>query len=441
MDRVPHTLLLDCPGAGRMLAFGLRWFALIGSNTPALARSRGRRLRASHYVVGGAPATMAGYGRVRPQRRGGWRARRARARGAVPIQAAAQLFALLYPEGGYSLVRLPDGGYWLVAAQRGTVLSQTDKVFASRDEALREQALLLAQRPALPLREAGAVWEALQQAVDPATRLSALPTRWAELPLALRLFLACVGLAAFAPALWNALGASRPGREAPASGGPGNGQSPPDPYLNLLQTTAAHAPSEVPRLLASLGRLPIQVRGWALRRAHCLAGAQRWTCSAAYVRAYPYATNQALYALRPPGWELSFQPLEAATLSWGMASGQAWLADLSLPTGIQVDTELAAALQRLQPAFSAVVLAAALPLPVPAPAAQGGAVAIPDQPPSIRRRALTLRGPLRSFALLPDAISTARWSRLSLEIQPQPRPGLAVSTLIAELQGELYEQE
>ncbi|MDF3940553.1 hypothetical protein P3W66_10980 [Achromobacter denitrificans] len=441
MDRTPLTLLLDCPGAGRTLAFGLRWHALIGSNVPALARARGRRLRASHYVVGGAPATMAGYGRVRSRRGGGWRAGFARGRGEARVQAAAQLFALLYPDGGHSLIRLPDGGHWLVAAQRGTVLSQTDRVFASLDEALREQSLLLAQRPALPMREAGAVWAALQQAVDPAARLVALPSRWAEVPLALRLFLACVGLSALAPALWSALETQWRGREAPAADGAEEGPSQPDPYLVLLQTTAAHAPSEVGRLLSGLGRLPIQVAGWALSRAQCTAEPRGWGCSAAYVRVRPSATNQALHALRPAGWELSFQPMEGATLSWQMAARQARLADLSLPTGLQVDTGLVAALQRLQPAFSAIALAAASPLPMVAPPAAQDASSQRPERPGVRRRALVLRGPLRSFALLPDAISTARWSRLSLEIRPQPRPGLAASTLIAELQGELYEQE
>ncbi|MDT4835449.1 hypothetical protein FQZ97_691150 [compost metagenome] len=384
---------------------------------------------------------MAGYGRLRPPRLGRLRATRGYGRGAPHIQAAAQLYALLHPDGGHSLIRLPDGRHWLVAAQRGTVLSQTDRVFASRDEALREQALLLAQRPALPLLEADAVWAALLQAVDPASRLNTLPSRWAELPLALRLFLACVGLAAAAPSLWSLLAAQWPGREAAVPDGPDEGTPRQDPYLALLQTTAAHGPSEVRRLLAGMGRLPIQVQGWALSRAHCLAEPQAWTCSAAYVRAHPYATNQMLHALQPAGWNLSFQPMEAATLSWRMSSGQAWLADLSLPTGIQVDTELVAALQRLQPAFSAIALAAALPVPVPAPPEAEGAVAAAPGRPGIRRRSITLRGPLRSFALLPDAISTARWSRLSLEIQPQPRPSLAASMLTAELQGELYEQE
>ncbi|MDF8359921.1 hypothetical protein [Achromobacter anxifer] len=445
MERLPQALLLELPGAGRTLAFGLRWFALIGSNVPALARSRGRRLRASHYVVGGAPAAVAGFGRLRSSWRGAPRAGRRQ----THFLAAAQLYALLYPEGGHSLIRLPDGGHWLVAAQRGTVLSQTDRVFASLDDALREQAHLRAQWPALPAQDADEAWAALLQGAESAARLVALPTRWGELPLAFRLFLVCLGLAAVAPTLWNTVVTSLSGRQAPAQAGDADLPQQQDPYLVLLRNTATHAPSELTRLLASLGMLPIQVRGWALGRARCLAGDQAWTCAASYVRAHPLAANDVLHALLPPGWQLSFQPLEEATLSWRVESRQERLADVSLPAALQVDTVQVVALQRMRPAFASISLAAAVPLTLPPPplpsapvppVANQAAVAYPARP-AIRRRSIILRGPLRSFALLPGAIHAARWARLSLDIQPQPRPSLAASTLVAELQGELYEHE
>lgn len=440
MERVPLSLLLDVPDTGRTLAFGLRWFALIGSNIPALARSRGRRLRASHYVVGGAPAMVAGYGRVRPSWRGGSRAGRG---GHRHIQAAAQLYALLYPDGGHSLISLPGGGHWLVAAQRGTVLSQADRVFATLDEALREQALLRARRPGLPAQEAGEAWALLMQAADPAARLAVLSSRWGELPLAFRLFLACAGVAAVAPQLWSSLIAPWSGREPPAHADPQGLAPQPDPYQVLLRGTVVHAPGEVTRLLDGLGRLPIQMRGWALSRARCLAAEQAWNCSAVYVRAHPQAANDVLHALRPVGWQVSFQPLEEATLSWRTASSPTWLADLVLPTSLQLDTGLVAALQRMRAAFTSVVLATALPLPLPmqSPPATGQAGVTYAARPAIRSRAITLRGPLRSFALLDGAIVAAKWSRLSLDIQAQPRPSLASSTLVAELQGEIYEHE
>ncbi|MFD4839847.1 hypothetical protein ACFWP0_20250 [Achromobacter sp. NPDC058515] len=445
MNRAPQFLLLECPGSGRMLAFGLRWFALIGSNVPALARARARRLRATHYVVGGAPATVAGYGRAHA----GWRrsapARASRQKGGAHLQSAAQLFALLYPDGGYSLVRLPDGRQWLVAAHGGTVLSQTDRVFGSLEEALPEQRALLAQRPALKEHAAGEVWAALLQATEPGARLAALPTRWAELPLALRLFLVCVGLAAAVPPLWNTVAGSlfRPAPAKPESVTVRELQE--DAHQAMLRGTAAHAPAELARLLAGVGRLPIQVRGWALRRAQCDAGAQQWNCSAVYARAHPLATNDGLHALLPAGWRVSFKPLEEATLTWRMASGAISLADLALPSALHVDTQVAGALQRLRPAFASMALSPPAPMqprtqaPAQANAARTGAA--PADLPIVRRRALTMHGPLRSMALLPGPIPAARWSRLVVDVQPQLRPSLAASTLVAELQGDLYEQE
>ncbi|KAG1439406.1 hypothetical protein G6F57_019423 [Rhizopus arrhizus] len=145
MNRAPHFILVDCPGADRKLAFGLSWQVLIGSDVAGLARARGRRLRATHLVVGGSPATVAGYGRARSSWRRGSPATASRRRHTPHIQAAAQLYALRYPEGGMCLVPLPEGRYWLAAAQDGCVLSQADKVFASHRDALDAHARLREQ--------------------------------------------------------------------------------------------------------------------------------------------------------------------------------------------------------------------------------------------------------------------------------------------------------
>ncbi|KAG0756386.1 hypothetical protein G6F22_020311 [Rhizopus arrhizus] len=106
-----------------------------------------------------------------------------------------------------------------------------------------------------------------------------------------------------------------------------------------------------------------------------------------------------------------------------------------------MDTELVAALQRLQPAFASVALDPAVALPLP-PSLTTESPAFPAPvPPNIRRRALRMAGPLRSFALLPGPLPAVRWSRLTLDVQPQRQPSLVASTLVAELHGELYEQE
>lgn len=445
VNRAPLFLLIECPGADRMLAFGLRWYALIGSNVPKLARSRGRRLRATHYVVGGSPAMVAGYGRGRPGRRAARPWRRARSPGATPPQSAAQLFALLYPEGGHSLVRLPDGRHWLVAAHGGAVLSQTDRVFDSLDDAQSEQRALLAQRPSLTEHSPDRVWAALAQTVEPGAALTVLPSRWAELPAALRLFLACIGLAAIAPPLWNASVAPF-ARKPAAPPEPAAVRDPmADAYEAMLQGTTVHPATGLTRLLASVAALPVQVQGWALRRAHCEAAAQQWDCAAVYARAHPLATNHGLHALLPAGWQVSFKPLEEATLAWRVASAPIRVADMDLPTSLHVDTRVAGGLQGLRRAFASVALSPAVPL-MPRPPAASRAVASPGSvdgrgTPLVRRRSLVLHGPLRSMALLPGPVPAARWSRLVVNVQSQPRPSLVASALVAELQGDLYEQE
>ncbi|WMD23147.1 hypothetical protein RAS12_12440 [Achromobacter seleniivolatilans] len=446
MHRAPYLLLIKCagalppgavhPGAMRTLAFGLRWQVLIGSNAAGLAQKRGRRLKATHYVMGGSLAMVAGYGRVRS----GWRHRPLGGAGAH-IQAAAQLYAVLYPSGGRSLIRLPDGRYWWVGAIDGTVLSQTDKVFTSQDEALRAQALLGAQRPELQEHDANETWAALLQAVDPDARLVGLPSRWAALPLAPRMFLACLGLSAVAPPLWNGLAplvrSSPPVAVLPSSGDVSRA----NPYQVMLRDTVVHSPAELPRLLRSLGKLPIQVQGWALRRAQCDADRSGWNCSAAYARAHSMATNHQLYLRLPAGWQVSFNPLDEASLSWRVASDGVPLADLNLPGRLRVDTELVAGLQQLRPAFASLALAPAVPLSATGASLSGVTDSAQPEPRIVRRRALRVHGPLRSLMLLPGPILAARWSRLVLDVQAQLRPGLIASVLVAELDGDLYEQD
>ena len=439
MNRAPQYLVIDCPGTDRALAFGLRWHALIGSDVAALARSRGRRLRATHYLVAGTPATVAGYGRAAARRALHWRPTGA-GRPAPRLQAAAQLFALRYPDGGHSLVCLPQGQYWLVAAHAGAVLSQTDRLFHSHEDALREHARLLIARPDLAGRDAEEVYAALQVSVDPVAQLLPLPSRWKALPRVLRLFLACLALSVVAPALWNQIAARRPRVAPPVPAQLAVADVQAQARRALLSAIPVHGPAELARLLAGLGKVPLEVQGWALRGAQCDAQAERWMCRAVYARTHPQATNQGLFARLPRGWQVSFNPLEEASLSWRVASQARSLADLTLPTPLQVDTGVAVTLQQLRPAFASIVMAAAVPaLPAAAIVATATDLAAPAL--GVRARSLTLNGPLRSFTLLPGRLGVARWSRLAVHIQPQLRSSLNASTLVAELQGVIYEQE
>ncbi|MGE8635393.1 MAG: hypothetical protein ACN6P8_17770, partial [Achromobacter piechaudii] len=300
-------------------------------------------------------------------------------------------------------------------------------------------------------------------------------------------FLLCLGLSALAPPIWRATAPYRASSGAAIHAGRPELPERNAAHRAMLGTLAAHRPDEVSRLLRSVGMLPIHVQGWALRRAQCDAGGGAWRCAAVYARATSLATNQQLYERLPAGWQVSFKPLDEATLAWRVASPSISLAQLVLPNALRVDTELVGALQRLRPAFASVMLAPAVVVPTSAhaagaavapavvptslpaspssPASQlpsrsapgsphtdrnsapgsaradGGAVLPQDVAHVLRRRALRLQGPLRSLALLPSALAPARWSRLVVDVQAQPKPNLVASTLVAELQGELYEQD
>ncbi|WP_251864492.1 type 4b pilus protein PilO2 [Achromobacter sp. Marseille-Q4962] len=430
MQRLPDLSILDCAigaGPGRPLAFGLHWMALIGSNAPALAKARARQLRATHYALGGAPAAVAGFGRAR-----------ARARQRQAAQAAALVFAQCHPRGGHCILRLPDGRYWLAAARDGTVLSAGDRLYASQAAAESARAQLLSQRPDLAALDPAEVWTRLCAGGDAACRLIPVPSRWSELPWTVRVFLLCLAASALGPWLWHSW--NRPAPEdagtpaADASAGDAR-QAWDDALSQAMRRLRAHDGSEPGRLIAGLAGVPLSLEGWALRRAHCDAMDAQWRCSAFYARAYPFATNQGLAARRPSGWNLSFNPLEEAVLSWRLAAGERPLSAIALPSGHEVDIRVASVLQTLAPAFSSVSLGQ------PARAAFAEGIARPAGAPELRARTVSLHGPLRSLVLLSGAFSSARWSRLVLNIQPQARAGLASSMLAAELQGVLYEHD
>ena len=113
-----------------------------------------------------------------------------------------------------------------------------------------------------------------------------------------------------------------------------------------------------------------------------------------------------------------------------------------MPTASSTDGVVASALQRARPAFNQITLGPAVPAPVAVPRdAQGRAIAPPPDGSLPRQRALTLQGPLRSFALLADSPFVVAWSSVVLRLTAGRTPGTAISALTAELQGTLYESD
>ncbi|MBO9352533.1 type 4b pilus protein PilO2 [Bordetella petrii] len=425
-----RLLLIDTDGGARSLAFGLSWFALVGSHASSMARARARRMRATHFVAGGQGAMSGGCARLGPAAR-----RR-------PVLAAAQAFARHYPEGTVACIApLPDGRWWLAAAQDGAVLARADVLYPDAAQAAEAMQALAAQYPSLRQHDGPQTLQALLAAADPAALLQPVGSRWSRVPLPVRVFASVLVLASAVPLARQAW---QPATRAPAAPPPLDAvQAWRQAALQFRQQLTVQPMPELGRLLATLHRLPLNVRGWLLRDARCLPAQRAWSCSAAYVRAQADATNHAFTQALPAGWGLRFQPLDGAELTWTLPGNHTSLAQVALPGAAHLDGVLASALQQARPAFTQVTLGPAVAAPmVPPRDSQGLAVAAPAGWPVLRQRALALQGPLRSVALLADQSGLAvAWSSVVLRLAADRVPSTAVSALTAELQGILYEQD
>jgi len=425
-----QLLLIDAEGGDCSLAFGLSWFALVGSQARSMARARARRLRATHYVVGGQGALAGGCARLASSVR-----RR-------PVHAAAQAFARHYPDGTAACIApLPDGRWWLAAAQDGAVLTRADALYSDAAQAEAALQALAVQYPSLRRHDGPQTLKALMAAPDGAALLQPVGSHWSRLPLPVRVFAGILALALAAPAAWQAW------RPSPRVAAPAPTLTADEAWhqatVRFRQQQTVHLLPELARVFASLHRLPLNVRGWLLRDARCLPASRAWSCRAAYVRAEPDATNRAFAQVLPAGWQLRFQPLDGAELAWAVPGNHTFMADLELPRAEHVDRALASALQLARPAFTQLTLGPSAPAPIAVPRdPQGQPIGAPPAWPVLRQRALALQGPLRSFSLLADQSRlVAAWSAIVLRLAAGLTPGTAVSALTAELQGILYEQD
>ncbi|GAB1578535.1 hypothetical protein [Bordetella petrii] len=423
------VLLIDSPVPGQAFAFGVSWFALVGSHPQSMARARARRQRATHYVVGGQGAVAGGCARLAA----GLRRR--------PVHAAAQAFAAQHPDGTAACIaQLPDGRWWLVAAQDGAVLARTDRLYDDVDAAAEALRTLNAQHPSLRQCDGAAALAAVLAEADSAALMSPVRSRWALLPLPVRAFAVGLAAALVVPPAWQAW--SKPPRQPVAVPAMSAEAAWALAAEQFRRSRPVHSLGELSRVLASLHRLPLGVQGWLLREAHCQPGSQAWACRATYARQGVQAANDDFARAVPAGWGVHFRPLDTAEVSWTVVGDGATLATAVPPGAVRVERDLASVLQRARPAFNRLTLGPAVAVDIPPPRdPHGYPLAAPPMQPATRQRLLALEGPLRSLALLADQPLVVAWSSLALRLAAGRSPGLAVSALTAELQGVLYEQD
>ena len=419
MKQAPdQTCILRREESGPALVFGLTWFALVGSHVAAMARTRARQLKATHYVTGGLRAAAGGCARLgRGVRRG-------------ELHAAAQAYAQLHAEGSVcSVLALPDGRHWLVAAQDGAVMSRGDHLYTSREAA--EQALreLQAQRPALRLIDDAALLDLMLRSLDAGSRLLPVDTRWGSLPWPVRAGVLGAALFLLAPQAWERWRTYR--APAPSASDPSAArQAALDAWRESVRI---HTPADLKRLTESLHRIPLALRGWTLQRIGCEPHGQDWRCAAHYARAQSQATFEAFAAAAPQGLKAEFEALDRSVLRWRVQGASTTLAKVELPR--RPPQAFLGNLQRTYPAFSEIRLGLPVEPAVAANQAGPNAAGLPG----LRTRALSVSGPLRSFGVLALHSTVASWSSFTLRIDAGRPSALAGSVLFAQLQGTVYE--
>jgi len=112
---------------GQPVIFGMDWTAVVGGQPLKLARKHARLVRATHYVLIGAPAMTVGSVQLERQ----YFAQ------SCGIYSAAALFSVAYPSSAVAcLVRFEEGGCWMVASHSGSIISATDRWFVDSQAAL-----------------------------------------------------------------------------------------------------------------------------------------------------------------------------------------------------------------------------------------------------------------------------------------------------------------
>ncbi len=353
------AVVLAASGGRRALVFGLTWFALVGSHIAPMARARARQLNATHYVAGGLRAASGGCVRLaRGARRG-------------ELHAAAQAYAHLFSDGAVgSVVALPDGRYWTVAAQDGAVMSRGDRIHPDGPSAEQAMAELRALRPALRMLDGEPVLARLEQTLDAASRPAA---RWrpagAACPGPCGSSSRALALAAALPQAWDY--ARKRAAEPSASAQPGEQACAGRLRCLARRRARAHAARPAPRDAVAAPRAA-RVRGAGPCSAACVpegAGGVRCALRARLAAGHPRGPG------RRRAGRLARRVRVAGTQRIALAgAGRGRHAGLRLVAPGVRRKSFIDGLQRVSPAFSGAEARAGRALSMPAPRdAQGAA--------------------------------------------------------------------
>jgi hypothetical protein len=413
------------------IVFGLDWTPLVGGVPAKLARSRARALGATYYLVAGSLAAVVGCGLI--QKRAltdGDQIDRSR-----PLHSAAAIFALTHQEGVVALVCfMPSKGFWLVAANSGLVLAQTDCWYACSDDAEDALSILITRFPNIQILRSDELSK--DHLPDWLSRNINLQSRLQKVSCTRHLSIRVVCLTLLIGGICWAMGDRVFESDTPL------------PELNsevlwqqvydaFAMMHPVHQPEQLFSVIHAWNQAPLKPGGWKLKQIVCEPSRMDWHCAARYQRVKRLALSEHLDAAKPVGWVSEFTDLEHGILRWNVVDAASAFKPVTTSTLLK---KWISYLQSVSPLFDSIQIGAGSRISLAAPIGREGTpLARPPKFKPLTRRHIAIKGPLRSMAALKGLPVPVRWRGLQLELDVPVGQGISRSELTVSLTGEVFE--
>lgn len=417
---------------GVEIVFGLDWSPLIGGEPEALGRRRARSLRATHYLVMEELAAVVGCGVVHQLNTA---KRRTHRTGRRVLYAAAAMFAASYSEGVFAAVySMGHKGYWLVAVNAGLVLAHTDRWYADLEDVEVALSGLKARFPSIQISRAVSLVESSPP--DWVLKNLILKARLQKISGS-QLSTLCVATLVLMTGgmIWFWTGQSRvPQEQLP--------EARPEVlwlqvYEDFVKTHPVHHPEQLFRVISAWQVAPLSPDGWSLKQILCEPSGMDWHCAARYQRFKMHALSEKLEAAKPDGWTAEFIDLDHGVLRWQVTGAASLFESASATTPLK---NWLSFLQGVTPVFESIQIGTGTAILFSAPVDRHGmTLERPSFIKPLKRRSISIKGPLRSMSAMRGFPVPVRWRGLQLDIGSPSGQGIRRSELTVSLTGEVFE--
>jgi|GEM_PF-592036 len=407
--------------------FGMDWVALVGGAPTQLAKKHIRLYRANMHTPFHHQSTVLGMATEAPP-----------VSDNVSVYSAAALFAQAHEaQTSACLIVLAHGECWMVAAHQGRVLIQTDRWFEHLSEANKavaaiEQRFPELQTQTLHLDEQSLMPEWIRSPGVASAKLIRTHRFSGHSKKVICGLSALLMLVAY---FWVV----RDKSEMPVANGDHLGHTQLQQWQDAIASRPVHGGQDIVQLIAAWNQVPVFPGGWRLERIDCQPDASHWHCMVVFQRVFALATAQSLVQSLPTEWKPEFTPLDQASVTFRMVASHQRL-DASKKTS---DISWLSQLQRMRIAFDHIQVGSSASLFPQHPFTPSVHISQESHPvaSSWRKRALQIRGPLRSFLLLKDWEMPGWWQQVTLEVRDADQLGNSASRFVLTLNGEIYESQ